>query len=124
MSKSWVAVPYVTNTAEPMVLPQPETLADEPTKAELSELLAQEHGPQANRRRLAHTIAENPTLLVRQRQPKASLDDETDRTRQSSRPGRQPPKLVIPTRLPSSSTLIMAEADHKITNFTGPARAP
>ena len=54
-----LAMPYVTNTAEPIVLPQP-ALADEPTKAELCEL------------------AENPTLLVRQRHPKVSLNDETD----------------------------------------------
>ena len=55
--KQGLAVPYVTNTAEFMVLPQSEALADEATKAELSELLAQEQCVQANRICLAHNIA-------------------------------------------------------------------
>ena len=67
------------NSAENVVLPQPEAVTDEATKAELNELLAEELALQAACVRLALSFATNPTHTDRSRQAKrTSLDDEDD----------------------------------------------
>ena len=84
--KQELAVPYVTNTAEPWCSRSRKRWRTRPQKPSSANSCTGTVRP-SKPHMLAHNIAENPTLLVRERHPKASLDDETDRTRQSSRPG-------------------------------------
>ena len=58
--KQEMTAPPVTSTTEALVLPQPEAVADEPSKAELNDFLAQEHALQAVRKRLVMNFAANP----------------------------------------------------------------
>ena len=83
-----------TSAVEPSMLPQPEAVADESTKAELSALLAQVHAMQAARRRLATDFATNPTFWS---------DGVVQHvvTGREGRSSRRRPRLVIPTRPPS-----------------------
>ena len=58
--KQEMTAPPVTSTTEALVLPQPEAVADEPSKAEQNDFLAQEHALQAVRKRLVMNFAANP----------------------------------------------------------------
>ena len=118
--KQELAVRTVTSTAE--------AVADEPTKAELNELLAQEHALQAARRRLVMNFAANPTLLVRRRRSNTTSPDDEDDTEFTDKPPDDPkPPLKAPTSDGADKTAlfhraIMAESDHSITHLVRAAK--
>ena len=114
--KQEMTAPDVTDTSavEPSV---PEAVADEPTKAELNALLAQEHAIQAARRRLAANFAPNPALLCPTTSSQhvvtgAKRDDKYPSDKPPDEP-KQPPKAPVGdpdmTALVNRST--MAKAD-------------
>ena len=98
----------VTSTAEPLVppqpvgtaallaLPQPETVTDESTKAELNQLLAQEHALRAASKRPALNFAANPALMARRRSSSASSRGEESNTDYIDKPPDDPKTVQKP----------------------------
>ena len=103
--KQEMAAPDFTSSTENMVLPQPEAVTDEATKAELNALLVQEQALQESRRRLALNFAAKPTQAKR-----ISLNDEDDVDLTEKPPG----EMEQPTKAPKTG-----DTDKKLFSSVG-----